>query len=403
MNSDSSCTDFLANGSGWCGQSSIDIQGPAAGAAQTLRIWLEQPVIAGKGTQSSNAGAWLSVEPSQGCGAKASGSVMVVTIAQTASCRLVLTAATKAAGEYRSTVRVRDAAGALDQSSSLALKAGAPASSALFWVIVGGFLGAAIAYARDIFRPRAANLGDALRQVRHYEIAAALARQSRLVPSGGLALLDGEARQVLDDAKAGRPIPPTFAARAEALRSWAGLAQQARALEAAPLQPLRTKFAMALNTLITGTEPASGLAALEAALSEALSAQAQATLAPEAARDAQAAAAPVPVTDLSPILLDDVKSLKQLSRVTMALGLVETVADLRPVRGRRTSRPLGQQRCLGYGRRQDQCASGWRRRFSRHGRDQFAARRRNLMKSRAEIEAGRLRKWVCQSLSACLT
>ena len=325
---DARCARLLGPGAGWCGRIGADLIAPGSASARTVSIWLDPPVAVGKSSQTVTGKASFALEASQDCQPVASGSALVVTLpAAGSSCHITITAATTEPGEFRSNVRARDGSGSFDQSSALTVKAAESWQWAFVLIALGAFIGMVVAYLRSIFRPRVAALADALGEVQQYEVAAALARRSGLAPDGSLDPLDAAARKLVDDAKAGRPIvptdgTPTFSSRTAALLGWAMLAQRARALEAATLAPLRQPFQDALDQVITGSNPSAGLAGVEAALSQALTTQAQ--MSGPAAKDAMAVSGPVPVPDFSEALLAGIKSVKELDRFSMFAGLVET-------------------------------------------------------------------------------
>jgi hypothetical protein len=200
----------------------------------------------------------------------------------------------------------------------------------LAWIVFGGVLGALAAYLTGVFRPRLAAVADALRLQHQYDVASLIAHQSRLAPDGVLDMLKSEVEGVLEDAKAGRttsPSVPPLADRITALRRWAAIAQWARVLDAEHLQPLKGRFGNALTDVVTATTPGASLDALEAAISDAVTAQSQGTgPAAPAAAEAKAAAGVVDVPDASTLAYGGIKTVRDLDRRAMLLSFLQAVA-----------------------------------------------------------------------------
>jgi hypothetical protein len=321
-----------AGNDGWCGQFAFDVESPARDKPATLRLQIVAPVrVTGTGQVATEA---LIARLESSCAVaadKAAADAITVEVRPEAGpCRVTLTAFAAEPGEYRATVRVRDATGGFDQSSTLTARAASGVWVALAYLVLGGGIGGLLAFLRNGFRSRAATFGAALREAQRYDVAASLALSSQLVPPERQALLGKEVAAYLADAKAGRSTDtggPKLVDRITALNAWAATAQRARALEAGNLTPLRAAFATALSDVLDGQTPGARLPALAADLEAALDTQANGGNNTAAAAGlAQASIEAVPPPDLNPLILIGVQSLEQLSRRTFLAGLAETAA-----------------------------------------------------------------------------
>lgn len=315
---------------GWCGWVSFDVASPVRDKQTTLRVSVGGPIqVSGASQPVTDT---LSVALDSSCPATGSGDAIDVTFpAAGGACRIGITTFASEPGEYRLTTRAREVSGAIDQSSTLTVRAQRSVWVALFWLAIGGLVGGLLAYIRTLFRARVAAYGSALRLAQRYDVAAELALRSRLVPQGRASLLDSVVTAYLADAKAGRsdnPVAgqPTLAERVSALNQWAVIAQRATALEATLLTPLAAKFDRALSDVLDGTNPIARLATLETDVDADLDRQAQglAGLAAEASGVAQAAS-PVATPDLSTIAFAGVTTLEQLEGRQFLAGLIETL------------------------------------------------------------------------------
>lgn len=325
-----------ARSDGWCGRSAFDVESPLRDKPGTLRLQIVAPSrVTGTGQVATGS---LTARLESSCAAAdaaaadkaAADGITVEVRPERGPCRVTLTAFAAEPGEYRATVRVRDATGGFDQSSTLTARAASGVWIALAYLMLGGGIGALLAFLRNGFRSRSATFGAALREAQRYDVAASLALGSQLVPPEREGLLGKEVAAYLADARAGRSTDlggPKLVDRITALNAWAATAQRARALEAGNLAPLRGAFSTALSDVLEGQTPGARLPALAADLEAALDTQANGgndTVA--AAGLAQEMMEAVPPPDLNPLVLIGVQSLEQLSWRTFLAGLAETAA-----------------------------------------------------------------------------
>lgn len=263
------------------------------------------------------------------CGAQKKGATLIITAPTGGErCRVEIATIATAPGEYRASIRVREPAISFDQSSTLTVKARADWVTALLWLGLGGLLGMVVAYLRTLFRTQAATFAAALREVQRYDIAAALARSSGLVPEPSNRLLDSVIETYLGEARLGRttePIAgmPALSQRITALHRWASLAQQSRKLPTAQLTGLRPSFASALGAVLTGLAPTAALDALDA---EVKSAEAKAAGQEGFSPSSTETSGAVSLPDLGPFALAGVRTLAQLGRRVIFASLVEMIA-----------------------------------------------------------------------------